>query len=48
MNYNERMTLFARIGFAARGLVYVLIGWFALDVAVNGGQPTDNQGALGA
>lgn len=47
MNYNERMTLFARIGFAARGLVYVLIGWFALDVAVNGGRPLDNQGALG-
>lgn len=47
MTYNDRMTLFARIGFASRGLVYVLIGWFALDVAVNGGQPTDNQGALG-
>lgn len=30
-----------------RGLLYVLIGWFALDVALNGGEPTDNQGALG-
>lgn len=47
MAYNDRMTMFARLGFAARGLVYVLIGWFALDVALNGGQPTDNQGALG-
>lgn len=47
MTYNNRMTMFARLGFAARGLVYVLIGWFALDVALNGGQPTDNQGALG-
>ena len=47
MTYSDRMTLFARVGFAARGLVYVLIGWFALDVAINGGQIKDNQGALG-
>lgn len=47
MTYNDRMTILARLGFAARGLVYVLIGWFALDVALHGGQPTDNQGALG-
>ncbi|CAM8649004.1 MULTISPECIES: DUF1206 domain-containing protein [Sphingobium] len=47
MTYDDRMTLLARIGFAARGLVYILIGWFALDVAVNGGQLKDNQGALG-
>ncbi|MGK2909981.1 MAG: DUF1206 domain-containing protein [Sphingobium sp.] len=47
MNYSKRMTLLARIGFAARGLVYILIGWLALDVATKGGEPTDNQGALG-
>ncbi|MDO7834028.1 DUF1206 domain-containing protein [Sphingobium sp. HBC34] len=47
MTYNDRMTLFARIGFAARGLVYILIGWFALDVAIHGGRPMDNQGVLG-
>lgn len=47
MNYSKRMTLLARIGFAARGLVYILIGWLAFDVAANGGEPTDNQGALG-
>jgi len=47
MTYDDRMTLLARVGFAARGMVYILIGWFALDVAVNGGQPMDNQGALG-
>lgn len=47
MTYSNRMTLLARIGFAARGLVYILIGWFALDVALHGGETTDNQGALG-
>lgn len=47
MKYNDRMTLLARVGFAARGLVYLLVGWFALDVALNGGQAKDNQGALG-
>lgn len=47
MAYTDRMTLFARIGFAARGLVYMLVGWFALDVAMHGGQVKDNQGALG-
>lgn len=47
MTYNDRMTLFARIGFAARGMVYILIGWFALDVAIHGGRPMDNQGVLG-
>ena len=47
MTYNDRMTLLARVGFAARGLVYLLIGWFALDLALHGGRPVDNQGALG-
>ena len=47
MDYNRRMTACARIGFAARGLVYMLVGWFALDVARHGGEMTDNQGALG-
>lgn len=47
MHYNDRMTLLARLGFAARGLVYIIIGWFATDVAINGGEIKDNQGALG-
>lgn len=47
MTRDNRFTSLARLGFAARGLVYILIGWFALDAAINGGRPIDNQGALG-
>jgi len=41
------LTVFARLGFAARGLVYLLIGVFAIDAALNGGRPSDNQGVMG-
>lgn len=46
--YAQRLTTLARIGFAARGLVYLLVGWFAIDAALHGGQPSDNQGVLGS
>lgn len=39
-------TLFARLGFAARGIVYLLVGWFAVDAAFRGGEKADNQGAI--
>lgn len=48
MHYNDRMTILARLGFAARGFVYVLVGWFALDAARHGGRPSDNQGVMGS
>jgi hypothetical protein len=31
-------TLLAKLGFAARGVVYILIGWFAVDAALHGGE----------
>lgn len=41
-------TIAARLGFAARGLVYLLVGWFALDAAQRGSAPVDNQQAMGS
>jgi hypothetical protein len=41
-----KATTLARLGFAARGLVYLLIGWFALDAAFRGGETADNQGVI--
>lgn len=42
----QALTRLARLGFAARGLVYVLTGWFAIDAAQTGSRPGDNQAAL--
>ncbi|HEY7849324.1 MAG TPA: DUF1206 domain-containing protein [Ktedonobacterales bacterium] len=42
-------TALARLGYAAKGLVYIVIGWLALMTAVSaGGQTTDPQGAITA
>lgn len=48
MDYSDRMTSFARLGFAARGLVYIMIGVLAFDASRTGAQANDNQGALGS
>ena len=37
---------FARLGFASRGIVYVLMGWIALRAALGSTQATDSSGAL--
>lgn len=46
MSSDDRLTLLARLGFAARGLVYMLVGWFAIVAARSGGRPDDNRSAL--
>ena len=37
---------FARLGFASRGVVYVLMGWIALEAALGPTQTEDSSGAL--
>lgn len=41
-----RLETFGRIGFAAHGVVYLLVGWFAVRSALGLGSPTDTKGAL--
>lgn len=48
MTSDTRLTTLARLGFAARGLVYVLMGWFAIAAARSGRAPGDNRSALGS
>lgn len=48
MANRDRLETLARLGFAARGLVYLLVGWFALQAALHGGRPGDNRNALAA
>jgi Domain of Unknown Function (DUF1206) len=41
------MGILARLGYAAKGVVYLIIGWLALQVAIGaGGKTTDQRGAL--
>ncbi len=44
---NRKFEYLARLGYGARGLIYVIVGWLALMAAFGtGGQTTDTQGAL--
>src|SRR5947209_2852436 len=41
------MTILARLGYGAKGVVYLIIGWLAIQVAIgDGGKTTDQRGAL--
>jgi len=41
------MTIFARLGYTAKGVVYLIIGWLAVQLAIGaGGKATDQRGAL--
>jgi hypothetical protein len=41
------MTILARLGYGAKGVVYLIIGWLAVQVAIgSGGKTTDQRGAL--
>ncbi len=45
--YSQWITLLARLGYAAKGIVYLIIGWLAVLVAIGaGGKTTDQRGAL--
>ena len=41
-----RFEWLARMGYIARGAVYLLVGWFSLAAAWNGARPTDAEEAL--
>src|SRR5579884_2596514 len=44
---NKWVALLARLGYAVKGVVYVIIGWLAAMLAVgHGGTTTDQRGAL--
>jgi Domain of Unknown Function (DUF1206) len=41
------MTVLARLGYATKGVVYLIIGWLAVQLAIGaGGKTTDQRGAL--
>ncbi|WP_426118797.1 DUF1206 domain-containing protein [Pseudomonas sp. DSP3-2-2] len=46
MSPNRGLVLLARGGYAARGLVYLIIGFFALLAALGSGQPADSHSGL--
>ena len=46
MTVNRAVTWLARSGYAARGAVYVIVGFFAISAALGAGQAVDSEGAM--
>ncbi|MFX4223817.1 MAG: DUF1206 domain-containing protein [Thalassobaculum sp.] len=46
MDRVRRVEAFSRVGYAAHGVVYFLVGWFAVRASLDLGSPTDTKGAL--
>lgn len=46
MTVNRAVTWLARSGYAARGAVYVIVGFFAISAALGAGQTVDSEGAM--
>lgn len=42
----HKMEWIARMGYSARGVVYLIVGWLALVAAFSGGETTDTRGSL--
>lgn len=43
---NHKLEWAARMGYSARGVVYLIVGWLALVAAFGSGQTTDTRGSL--
>lgn len=43
---NHKLEWIARLGYSARGVVYVIVGWLALVAAFGTGETTDTRGSL--
>lgn len=45
-SHHQKLEWTARLGYSARGAVYLIVGWLALVAAFGGGEATDTRGSL--